>query len=101
METLDLFHWQKVLQLIHAAFREVWLTEETMWQAVVLIPKGGGDHYSIGLVEVVWKVGTVILNRRLTISIGFHGVLHGLRAGCGMGTASLEAKLIQQLTSMR
>ena len=68
---------------------------------MVLIPKGGGDYYVIGLVEVVWKVVTVILNFCLTTSIDFHVVLHGLWAGRGTGTTSLEAKLLQQLMAMR
>ena len=51
--------------------------------------------------EVMWKVVAVILNRRLTSSITFHDVLHGFRAGCGTGTATLEAKLLQQLAAMR
>ena len=51
--------------------------------------------------EVMWKVMAVILNRRLTFSITFHDILHGFREGCGTGTATLEAKLIQQLAAMR
>ena len=47
------------------------------------------------------KVVTAILNRSFTASIALHGVLHGFRAGCGTGTASLEAKLIHQLAVMR
>ena len=64
---------------------------------MVLIPKGKGDYRGIGLVEVMWKVVAVILNRRLTSSITFHDVLHGFRAGRGTGTANLEAKLLKQL----
>ena len=68
---------------------------------VVLIPKGKGDYRGIGLVEVMWKVVAVILNRRLTSSITLHDVLHGFRAGRGTGTATLKAKLLQQLAAMR
>ena len=50
--------------------------------------------------EVPWKTVSVIMNRRLGAAITLHGVLHGLRAGRGYGTASLEAKLIPQLTAM-
>ena len=46
-------------------------------------------------------VVTVILNCRFTTCIDFHDVLHGFWVGCGTGTASLEAKLIHQLTSIR
>ena len=67
---------------------------------VVLIPKGVGDYHGTGLVEVVWKVVAVILNLRVTSYISFHNVLHGFQAGRGMGTATLEAKLLQQLAAM-
>ena len=59
---------------------------------MVLIPKGGGGYHVIDLVEEVWKVVAVILNRRITTSIAFHDVIHKIRSGCGTGTASLEAK---------
>ena len=90
-----------MVDLVQTAFREGDLAEESTWQAVVLIPKGKGDSRGIGLVEVMWKVVAVILNRRFTSSITFHDVLHGFRAGRGTGTATLEAKLIQQLSSIR
>ena len=79
----------------------VHLAEESTWQAVVLISKGTGGYRGIRLVEVMWKIVAVILNRRLTSSITFHEVLHGFWAGRGTGTATLEAKLIQQLAAMR
>ena len=72
-----------------------------VWQAVVLIPQGKRDYRGISLVEVMWKVVAVILNRRLTSSITFHNILPGFRAGRGTGTATLEATLIQQLAAMR
>ena len=89
------------MEIVHTAFRERELAEEATWQAVVLIPKGKGDYRGIGLVEVMWKVVAVILNLRLTSSITFHDVLHGFLAGRGTGTATLEAKLLQQLAAMR
>ena len=39
----------------------------------------GGYYHSIGLVEVVWKVATAILNFHLANSIALHGVLYGLQ----------------------
>ena len=47
--------------MVHAAFQEGMLPEEETWKAVFLIPKGGGEYRCIGLVEVVWKVVTVII----------------------------------------
>ena len=53
------------------------------------------------MVEVTWKVMAVILHRRLTAGIKFHDALHGFREGRGTGTATLKAKLLQQLDAMR
>ena len=55
--------------MIQTAFWEGELAEDTTWQAVVLIPKGKKDYREISLVEVMWKVVAVILNRRFTSSI--------------------------------
>ena len=49
----------------------------------------------------MWEVVTVIINRRFTSSITYHDALHGFWAGRGTGTATLEAKLLQQLAAMR
>ena len=62
-------NWAQVVELVQTAFWEGELAEESTWQAVVLIPKGKRDYRGIGLVEVMWKVVAVILNRRFTSSI--------------------------------
>ena len=77
------------------------MEEEATWQTVVLIPKGRKEYRGIGLVEVMWKVVAEILNRWLTTAITYHDFLHGFRAVRGTGTATLEAKLLQQLADMR
>ena len=33
----------RVVDLVHMTFRDVRITEEVMWQAIVMFPKGGGD----------------------------------------------------------
>ena len=43
----------------------------------------------------------VILHCRLTAGIKQHDALHGFWEGRGTGTATLEAKLLQQLAAMR
>ena len=72
-----------------------------MWQVVVLIPNRKKDYRGICLVEVMWKVLAEILNCWITGSISFHDFLHRFRAGCGTGTATLEAKLLQKLAALR
>ena len=90
-----------MVEITQAEFREGMMVEEATWQTVVLIPKGKRESRGIGLVEVTWKVMAVILHRRLTTGITFHDALHGFREGRGTGTATLEAKLLQQLAAMR
>ena len=68
---------------------------------VFLITNSCGDLRGIGLLEVLWKRVTGLLNRNLTTDIGIHDTFHGFRSSQGTGTAFLEAKLIQQLTEMR
>ena len=49
----------------------------------------------------MWKVVVAIFKFRLTASINFHDFLHGFRAGRGTCTATSEAKLLEQLASLR
>ena len=67
---------------------------------MVLLLKGVGDYNGIGLVEVVWKAVTVILNSCFAASIAYQDSLHGFRSDCGTGTSPLEVKLLQKVTAM-
>ena len=89
------------MDLVQTAFRDGDLAEGETWQAGVLIPKGEKDYRGIGLVKVMWNVVAAILNCRFTASITYHEVLHGFRAGRGTSTATLKAKLLQQLAALR
>ena len=90
-----------MVEITQTAFWEGKLAEEATWQTVVLIPKGKKEYRGVGLVEVAWKFVAVILHRQLTAATTFHDALHGFREGRGTGTATLEAKLLQQLAAMR
>ena len=94
-------NWTRVVDLVQSSFWEGKLAEVAMWQTVVLIPKGKKDYWGIGLVEVMWKVVAAFLNCQLTASITFHDFIHGFREVHGTGTATLEAKLLQQLAALR
>ena len=66
---MDLYdtHWRKVVALIQEAFHNWDLEEYGTWQTVVLIPKGDRrDFRGIGLVKVLWKTTTGIINQKLT-----------------------------------
>ena len=68
----------------------------------MLIPKGGGKYFSvIGLVEVLWKATTGIINRRLTAAISYHNSLNRFWTRWGAGTAILEAEMLQHMTAMK
>ena len=79
----------KVVAIVQAAFRYGKPAEECTWQTVILIPKRKGDLRGIGIVEVLWKSITSLINRRLMVAILSHNMLHGFRVGWGTGTANL------------
>ena len=89
------------MDLVHTAFREGEMAEEATWQAAVMILKERKEYRGIGLVEVMWNTVAAILHRRLKTSITYHDFLHVFRTGRGTGTATLKAKLIQQLLATR
>ena len=82
-------------------FRDGVLEEEATCQAVVLLPKGGSNYSGIGIVEVVWKAVTVILNFCFAASIAYHRSLHGFWSVRGTGTVSFEFNLLQEKIAMR
>ena len=88
------------MRALVALVQAVWLTgripQQLMWVIIVLIPKGGGDYRGIGLLEPMWKILEAIMDRRLN-AILFHDCLHGYMAKRGTGTATVDAKLAQQL----
>ena len=50
--------------------------------------------------EVVCKVCAAVVNFRIKQSMDLNNTLHGFRSGRGTGTATLEEKLVQQLTGI-
>ena len=76
------------------------MPEEVAWDTMIFLPKGRGEHRGIGIVEVVWKVCTTVVNFRLKRSVTLHIELHGFREGRGAGTSTLEEKLVQKLEGL-
>ena len=50
---------------------------------------------------MICKVIAIIIELLMEESIKFHDALHGFRMHRGTGTATLEAKLLQNISSMR
>ena len=68
---------------------------------IVLLPKGGGEFCGIGLVKLIRKALSGVLNCLIGAVVDFHGMLHRFRAGRGTGAASLSSSLLQKRTAMR
>ena len=81
-------------------FRDRQVPTQMSWSTVVLLPKGNGDYRGIGLLEVTWKVIKSIINQQITDRVVFHDALHGFQAKRGTGIECIEAKLLQQLSTM-
>ena len=76
--TPDSTNWKKVVSIVQAEFRNGTLAEESTWQTVLMISRvARGDFRGIGLVKVLWKAVTSLLNCWLVEAINFHDVLHG------------------------
>jgi hypothetical protein len=71
--------------------------KENPWSVLVVIPKGCGGFRGIGLLEVIWKVISSIIDSRLKAEIEFDDSLHGFRVERGTITMCVEAKLHMQL----
>ena len=87
------------------AVTHIWETgaipQEMAWGILILLPKAvEGQFRGIGLLEIVWKLISRVLDIRIKAAIDFHDCLHGFRAKRGTGTAIIEAKLLQQLATI-
>ena len=67
---------------------------------MVLIPKGGGYYWGIGLVEAIFKVCAMVRNAILKKEVDIHDSLNGFQEGKGLGTETSEAKLDQHLSGL-
>ena len=95
-------NWEKVVSIIQETFRGGELATLCAWKTVVVIPKGRGTNFrGLGLVGVLWKAISGIINCQILSSIQYHDALHVFSAGTGTGSANLEDKLLQKLIAMR
>ena len=73
----DATYWLKEVSIVQKIFRGETLTNESTWKTAVLIPRGyDRDLRDIGLVEVLWKTATGLLNRRFASAIKFHDFIY-------------------------
>ena len=67
---------------------------------MVIILKLLGEYIGIVSVQVIWKVFESIMNNRIQSFINLNDALHSFRQGRGVGTATMEANLAQQLARL-
>jgi Reverse transcriptase (RNA-dependent DNA polymerase) len=90
--------WNIILTLINKAFCGKEIPKSFGTGILVLIPKGVPDQYrGIALLEVIYKLISAIITKRINSNIHFHEAIHGFRKFRGTGTAIIEMKLRMQL----
>ena len=92
--------WEVVVQLVQVMFRYGTVPEEIAWVKMVLVLKGKREYRGLRIVEVLWKVCSVVVNCRLKRSVVLHDALCGFREGIGTGTETLDVKLAQKLARL-
>jgi hypothetical protein len=68
--------WRTLARLVQAIWDDGKMPIQIGWVVTVLIPKGGGDYFGIGLLELIWKVIKRVMDRWLEV-IALHDSLHG------------------------
>ena len=89
-----------MVRLVKVVFRYGMGPEEIEWVTMVLLPKGKGGYRGTGIVDLLSKVCSVVVNCLLKRSVVLHDALHGFRKWRGTRTATLDAKLSQHLTGL-
>ncbi len=46
-------HWRSFVALLQAIWERGSVQTQMAWMIIVLLPKGGGDYYSIGLLDPI------------------------------------------------
>jgi hypothetical protein len=92
--------WEELVLLVQEVFDGKAIPQEFSYEILCLIPKEDrGKYRGIALLDVVYKLISMIIHLRLQTVINFHPSLHGFRQHRGTGTCILEAKLQMQLAS--
>ena len=55
--------WRVLVQLIQTIWEHGSIPQQMTWMVIVLLPKGGSDYQCIGLLEPIWKVVEVLMDK--------------------------------------
>lgn len=100
-ENPDTTRWLALVATIQHIFKTGNVPKEVCWTLLALLPKPDGGVRGIGLLEVTWKLCEAIIDTRVKQVVKLHDCIHGFTAHRGTGTAIIEAKLQQELASIR
>ena len=79
---------------MQAVSRERSLEKVCAWHTVLMVSKECGKGFQcIGLLEILWKSTTGIINWWMTAAIMYHTSLYGFQTSSVTETTILEAKL--------
>ena len=92
--------WNRVVDLVQHIFETGSIPQKLTWSILACLPKRGGGHRGIGLLETIWKLVQAIIGNRIKKAIKFHDALHGFCFRRGTGTALIEMKLHRELADM-
>ena len=93
--------FSKLIKIIQTCFATGTLPKALHISTLVLIPKPNSrDYRGIGLLEILWKLMTAIIDNRLRSTIKFQDEIHGFRKARGTGTATLCNKLLCQRSNI-
>ena len=91
----------KLVNIIQTCFATGTIPKALHISTLVLIPKPNSrDYRGIGLLEILWKLMTAIIDNRLRNTINFQEEIHGFRKARGTGTAILGNKLLCQQSNI-
>ena len=92
--------WELAVRLMQVIFRDGTMPLKIEWVKMVLVPKWKGGYRGVGLVDILWKLCSVVVNCWMKMSAVLNDALHGFIEGRGTGTATLERNLDQQLAGL-
>ena len=56
-------NWRLFVTLIQTIWQTGEIPQQMLWIIIVLLPKGGGDYRRIGLLEPLWKVVEITMDK--------------------------------------
>ena len=71
--------WYPVVRLVQVMFRDSPALEYIDWSTMVLLSKGKGGYRVIGIVEMLCRVFSVVVNFSLKMSVMMHNNFYGFR----------------------